>query len=321
MRSLAAYNPIHYQETPELFMGLISSLTGRSPSTTGAGSEGALTKGPFNALPPIIDLNNALVSHILTGTESFVTAAGYVGPHHRVDHDISMIVPEVISRMEPAERDPKYLIRHNYLEPCNDFEYEGRTILASRIGHRITSHFVRSFFGIIFDNPNDLFTREMLRPETQDMEAFVDAIDNIVTTQREVAEHYFADGSIEYACPPLRALLTIMRDGEVNGHDVNDPGIRGLFAREHLLESEWYAERLAAQQKLDVRLWTRHVAYLEDFLSKSGPLSESQRAEIVERNEKAKAMLEKVSRPEYVEEIRGFIGADPFVVRELERTA
>ena len=28
----------------------------------GAGSEGALTKGPFNALPPIIDLNNALVS-------------------------------------------------------------------------------------------------------------------------------------------------------------------------------------------------------------------------------------------------------------------
>ena len=39
-----------------------ASLTGKSPSTTGAGTEGALTKGPFNALPPIVDLNNALVS-------------------------------------------------------------------------------------------------------------------------------------------------------------------------------------------------------------------------------------------------------------------
>ena len=49
-------------ELPELFMEFICSMTGKSPSTTGAGSEGALTKGPFNALPPIIDLNNALVS-------------------------------------------------------------------------------------------------------------------------------------------------------------------------------------------------------------------------------------------------------------------
>ncbi len=38
---LAVYNPIHYQELPELFMDYISSLTGKSPSTTGAGSEGA----------------------------------------------------------------------------------------------------------------------------------------------------------------------------------------------------------------------------------------------------------------------------------------
>ncbi len=50
IRSLAVYNPIHYQELPELFMDFICSLTGKSPSTTGAGSEGALTKGPFNAL-------------------------------------------------------------------------------------------------------------------------------------------------------------------------------------------------------------------------------------------------------------------------------
>ena len=38
IRPLAVYNPIHYQELPELFMDFICSLTGKSPSTTGAGS-------------------------------------------------------------------------------------------------------------------------------------------------------------------------------------------------------------------------------------------------------------------------------------------
>jgi hypothetical protein len=47
IRALSVFSPIHYQELPELFMDLISSLTGKSPSKTGAGSEGALTKGPF----------------------------------------------------------------------------------------------------------------------------------------------------------------------------------------------------------------------------------------------------------------------------------
>lgn len=67
IKPLAVYNPIHYQELPELFMDLICSLTGKSPSTTGAGSEGAMTKGPFNALCPTADLNTALVSFILCG--------------------------------------------------------------------------------------------------------------------------------------------------------------------------------------------------------------------------------------------------------------
>ncbi len=76
VRPLCVFGPIHYLELPEALMDLISSLTGKSPSTTGAGSEGALTKGPFNALPPIYDLNSALVSFILTGLPIFSTAAG-----------------------------------------------------------------------------------------------------------------------------------------------------------------------------------------------------------------------------------------------------
>src|SRR5208283_4588623 len=114
IRPLACYNPIHYFELPELFMECICSMTGKSPSTTGAGSEGALTKGPFNALPPIIDLNNALVSFILTGHDGFVTAAGYIGPKVRVDHDVSLLVPEVWCRMDPEERKPRFLIEGGY---------------------------------------------------------------------------------------------------------------------------------------------------------------------------------------------------------------
>ena len=99
IRPLAVYGPIHYQELPELFMDFISSLTGKSPSTTGAGSEGALTKGPFNALVPTTDLNNALLSFILTGYNSFTSAAGYIGPEFKVQHDVSLLIPEIWSRL------------------------------------------------------------------------------------------------------------------------------------------------------------------------------------------------------------------------------
>ena len=122
---LAVYNPIHYQELPELFMDFICSLTGKSPSTTGFGSEGALTKGPFNALWPVVDLNNALVSYIVTRYAGFTSAAGHVGPNYKVDHDVSMLVPEIWCRMRVDERDPQFLIENGYLEKVKDLEFEG----------------------------------------------------------------------------------------------------------------------------------------------------------------------------------------------------
>ncbi|BDI29970.1 hypothetical protein CCAX7_20210 [Capsulimonas corticalis] len=313
IRSLSVYNPIHYQETPELFMELISSLTGKSPSTTGAGSEGALTKGPFNALPPIIDLNNAFVSHVLTGVECFVTAAGYVGPHYRVDHDVSLLIPEVWSRMDVAERDPKYLIENNFLEKCDDFEYEGRTVQASRLGYRITAHFARTFFGIVFDNPNNVFTPEMLRPETQDLASVVDGVDNIVETQKLIAENYFADGSVEHACPPLKALLHIMRDGEYEGRTVQDPTIRAMFTRDSLLRSNWYHERLLAQQAKDARLWESHLGALQTFLDQANPLDAALSSATAARLEDATATLALIESTQYLEDLRGSLGVDPFV--------
>ena len=314
VRSLAVLNPIHYQETPELFMELISSLTGKSPSTTGAGSEGALTKGPFNALPPIIDLNNALVSHLLTSSECFATAAGYVGPHYRVDHDVSLLIPEIWSRMEVSERLPSSLIEKNYLEKMEDFEMDGRRVLASRLGYRITPHFVRTFFGMVFDNPNDVFSPEMLCPETQDPAAFADGVDNIVTTQKLIAENYFADGSVALACPPLFALLHIMRDGEFEGKDIAAPSIRDLFTTEALLSSSWYRERLTAQQTLDVRQWKRHIQYLRDFLNKPNPLSPTLLREVTARLTQAQTRCEAAEKPGYPDSLHGFLGADPSVL-------
>ena len=166
IRALAVFNPIHYLELPELFMEFICSMTGKSPSTTGAGSEGALTKGPFNALPPIIDLNNALVAWLLTGHDGFVTAAGYVGPHVRVDHDISLLVPEIWCRMTPEERAPRFLIDNHYLEKCEDFAHAGERVLASRLGYRINARFVHAFFGRVFNHPSAVFTERDASPGT-----------------------------------------------------------------------------------------------------------------------------------------------------------
>ena len=311
VRPLAVYNPIHYMEPPELFMEYICSMTGKSPSTTGAGSEGALTKGPFNALPPIYDLNNALVAYLLTGHEAFVTAAGFVGPHYQVDHDVSLLVPEIWARMTPTERDPQAMIRDRYLEKCEDFHHAGKLVQHSRIGYRITQRFVNTYFGRIFNHPHIVFPEEMLRPELQDMDVFIDGMENIVTTQKRVAQHYFNDGSVEIACPPLKALLHIMRDEQFEGKALTDPAIRNLFTRRALVGSDWYRKRLEAKQRVDVKLWERHVRSLEHFLSRNAQDEEFSRLHAEDRLDEARMKLNQVRAPEYLERLQGSIGAQP----------
>jgi hypothetical protein len=311
IRSLAVFNPIHYFELPELFMEFICSMTGKSPSTTGAGSEGALTKGPFNALPPIIDLNNALVAFILTGQNAFVTAAGFVGPKVRVDHDVSLIVPEVFCRMSPEERDPKFLIANRFLEKCEDSKHDGKTVLASRLGWRINSRFVHAFFGRVFNHPQALFTEAMLKPELQSAEIFADGMDNIVTTQKRVAKMYFADGSIAQACPPLKALLHIMLDDEWDGKKLGDAEFRKLFMRENLLSSDWYSARLAAKQKIDKKLWKRHVEYLNHFLRRPNHSDIADDLKIADKLTNARKILEGVESQDYLKKLFGTLGAEP----------
>jgi hypothetical protein len=306
--ALAVYSPIHYQELPELFMDVICSLTGKSPSTTGFGSEGALTKGPFNALWPVVDLNNALVSAIMTGSAAFTTAAGYVGPHFRVDHDISMVVPEIWCRMKPHEREPRFLIEQGYLEKLQDMPFEGRPILASRLGYRITAIFADHFLGRLFENPDAIFTEEILRPERQDLAVFAEGVDSIVRAQREVASNYFTDGSVEGACPPLKALLHIMAFGSYDGLNLQDAAFRALFTRESVFESDWYKNRLATKQARDISLWQRHVRALETFYNDSA----RQYFDVSDRLTAARAELDRVSSSEYLAMLIGTIGADPF---------
>ena len=311
IRPLAVYNPIHYMELPELFMEFICSMTGKSPSTTGAGSEGAMTKGPFNALLPIHDLNSALVSYLLTGHNGFVTAAGYVGPHMRVDHDISMLIPELWCRMTVDELDPQAMIEGGYLEKCEDLDHNGEPILAGRLGYRITRKFVRTYFGRLFHNPHKVITEEMLRPEEQDMEIYIDGMKNIVETQERVSKLYFADNAVELACPPLRALLHIMHDGQYEGKGLDHPEIRELFTRENMLESEWYAERLAAKQDRDVDLWKRHEAYLSEFLGKESHAAEAGRLGIADRLKDVRGRLDGMRGEAYKAKLKGTLGAAP----------
>lgn len=310
IRPLAVYNPIHYQELPELFMDFICSVTGKSPSTTGAGSEGALTKGPFNAVRATADLNNTLVSFIITGYAGFSSAAGYIGAKIRVDHDISLLIPEIWSRLDEKERDPEYLIKEGHLEKLEDFDHAGQKVLASRLGYRITERFVATFMGKIFDNPAAAMNEAMLKPETQDMDAFVDGIDNIVTAQQQAAQLYLEDGSIEDACPPLKALLHIMAEGNYQGKEVHHPDIRAMFTHDYLLKSNWYQKRLETKQNQDIDLWKNHCRNLEDFLTQESHQDVAAEMDIASRLKQAKAMFEKIQSKDYLQSLNGTIGAD-----------
>ena len=310
IRPLAVYNPVHYQELPELFMDFISALSGKSPSTTGAGSEGALTKGPFNCLRPITDLNNALVSYLLTGLGGFSTPAGHIGSTVRVDHDVSLLIPEIWCRMSPQEREPTFLIAEQLLDKLEDFTSNGKLIPASRLGWRINGRFIRRFAGRVFDNPNKVFDNSILKPETQDEAAFADGILFIAEAQERIARTYFEDGSIELACPPLKALLHIMVEGKYEGKTISDPTIRQLFTQESMLSSEWYADRLRLRQLREQQLWQRHVEALDMFQNSTEYEEEKIAIGISARLDNARQRLSHVLSPEYLSELQGTLGAD-----------
>jgi hypothetical protein len=299
---------------PELVMDYLCSLTGKSPSTTGAGSEGALTKGPFNALMPSTDMNNMIVSMILTGLGGFSTAAGHIGPRFEVGHDISLLIPEVWCRLSPKERSADHMIAEGMLERIYDFEHNGVMIPASRLGYRITKKFVRTYLARVFDNPSKVFSEEILKPEKQDLDSFADGILHIAEAQQKVARGYLDDGGYELACPPLQAILNILATGKHEGKTVNDPEIRDLFTLKNLLASDWYRRRLVEQQDRDIQHWKDCIGRLEGYLESFNGDGLTISMDIDERLEYAKNQLANAQKPDYLDRLQGTLGADPMRV-------
>ena len=307
--ALCAYNPLHYMELPELFMEFISSMTGKSPSTTGAGSEGALTKAPFNALPAVFDLNSSFLSFVLSGYDGWLSSAGFIGPKVEVAHDISLLVPEIFCRMSPQERDAKTLIEGGYLEKLEDYDKDGELILASRLGYRMTEKFMRTYFGRIFLHPDTVFTPEMLRPELQDAEIFADSVRTISATHARVAKAYFDDGTISLAVPPIRALLEIMASGTSSeGWTLNDPQLRETFTRESVLTSDWYAERLDAKQAEDVRRSEQGIAHLEQFMADPRNATACEEIDVQARLDQVRWFHDRAVSAEYRQQLVGTLG-------------
>ena len=277
IRALAVYNPIHYQELPELFMDFICLPHREKPVHHRCRQRRRAHQGPVQRAPahPRRERRARLVSPHRTTTASPAPPATSDGNTASITTSACSF-PEIWSRMFIPEREPDYLISNGYLEKLEDFEHDGKLIEASRLGYRITEKFVSTFFGRMFSAADTVFSEDMLRPELQSMDDFIDGLDNIIETQRRVALNYFEDGSIDVACPPLKALLHIMAYGEFEGKSITDPAIRALFTREALIASDWYQARLDAKAGIDQALWKRHLAYLETFLTQ---------AELSERNQ------------------------------------
>ena len=153
----------------------------------------------------------------------------------------------------------------------------------------------------------------MLKPEQQDMDIYVDGINNIVETQKRVALNYFEDGSVEAACPPLKALLHIMAHGEYEGMQINDPKIRELFTAENCYQSDWYQERLITRHEVSVNHAKRTVSSIEKFLARPEYKDECERLKMAERLEEAKASLERIKAQRSLVLFKGTLGTDPFV--------
>jgi len=206
------------------------------------------------------------------------------------------------------------LIEERYLEPLRDFEHSGAKVLASRLGYRSTAKFACTFLRPIFDHPARVFPEELLRPEIQDLDAFVDGIRNVVEAQQRVAWQYFEDQSIEDACPSLLALLSIMANGTFEGKGVHQPEIRRMFTLEYLLESDWYCKRLIAKEKSDVMLWQRHLRYVDECLANHAHMWAENSDELLRCREIAVAELERARSSAYLDVLNGTLGLDPSLV-------
>jgi len=220
------------------------------------------------------------------------------------------LIPELWCRMEEEDRDPKKLIDGGFMEKINDFEHNGKPVFASRLGYRITDDFLYRYMGSIFDEPETVFEEQTLKPELQDIEAFVDGINNIVEAQQKVALSYFEDGSVEAAIPPLKILLHVMAFGNFEGKSITDSDLRKMFSREYVLQSDWYIERLKNKQTQDIALLQQKIDYAQAFMNKTINKSVVKKINLTERLQRAGLQLAYLNSEKYYNSLIGTIGLD-----------
>ena len=212
------------------------------------------------------DLNAALVSYAMMQTSVFISSAGVIGPKKIVEHDVSLLVPEVWSRMREEERDADWLIKNGFLDKIQDVEVDGEVIKGSVLGYRINKKFVAAFFGRVFQNPHLVFDEDMLKPELQDLKSYAESVKTIVLTNKRVAEMYIADGGADMAVPPLKALLHIMAKGEYEGMTLESPEFRAMWKRDNIIKSDWYKARLVCFQEKEATRLERGLQYTQNFV-------------------------------------------------------
>lgn len=268
MPNLAVFNPLHYLPPAERFMEFISSISGKSPSTSdpksfsGPPSEGVNTKGPFNMLIPAADINATFIDHILTQRPVYLAPTGYIGPKHDVAHDIGNLMADLLCRLSSEELRPAYWIKRGFLARVQDFDHNGGRVPASRLGYRLTRSGMEHFFGRIVAFPETIFSEEMLKPELQDRQAYAQGIIARAASQRRVAEQLINDGTYQQLVPPLQVLVRIMRDGHAAGRGLDDPAVQRLFTPRNVLGSAWFRARAEAFTKNE----TARLGAMEELL-------------------------------------------------------
>jgi hypothetical protein len=101
-----------------------------------------------------------------------------------------------------------------------------------------------------------------------------------------------------------------MAEGSYQGKTIDDPSIREMFTRDHLLQSDWYKERLKIKQQREAALWQRNLDYIEQKMDKVSESELDLWSDLQQRMERAEEMLAWVNSDAYLEQLQGTLGAD-----------
>ena len=259
------------------------TTSARSPASRRArpapDREGALTKGPFNALcrhrrpeqragldaPHRATPASARPPASSARTTASTTTSACSSPRSGAG-----------SSRTSATRE--HLIEAGHLERLDGLRVR-RASRCSRAGSATGSpaSSCTRFFGRVFDNPAAVFTEEILKPEMQDPAVFADGVNNIVEAQKRVAPTYFEDGSIEDAARRSARCSTSWPTATWRERTRATPRSARSSPASRCSTSDWYAERLTVKQRRDVELWQRHVRNLTEFLARPGHREEAAR--------------------------------------------